>query len=109
MARQPIPEVDPSEVQRRLDTGEPMLLLDCREPKELALARIAGAHHVPMGDVPAHLQRLDPEVPIVVFCHAGVRSLSVAHFLIQQDFQAASMRGGIDAWSQTIDPTVPRY
>jgi rhodanese-related sulfurtransferase len=87
-----------------------LLLLDCREAEEVAAASIDGATHIPMGDVPARLQELDPETPVIVFCHHGIRSQSVAHFLRQQDFdEVLNMTGGIDAWSRKIDPDVPRY
>ncbi len=106
----PIPQVDPADVRRRLDAGEPIVLLDCREHDEVATAAIDDALHIPMGDVPANLQQLNPEATTIVFCHHGMRSLSVAQFLIQQDFDdVASLRGGIDAWSEQIDPNIPRY
>jgi len=66
---------------------------------------------MPMGDVPgrAH-QELDPEEHIVVLCHHGVRSINVTAWLRNQGFeQAQSLRGGIDAWSAEVDPSVPRY
>ncbi len=107
---EPIPQIDPVEVRRRLVDGENLLLLDCREVEEVDAAALDGAVHIPMGDIPANLQRLDPETPTIVFCHQGVRSLSVTHFLLQQDFdEVHSMRGGIDAWSRTVDPSIPRY
>ena len=100
----------PEEVKARLERGE-VLLLDVREPEELHLAAIAGATHIPMGDIPMRAnQELDPEAHIVVVCHHGVRSLNVTHWLRQQGFERAqSMRGGIDRWARTVDPTVPVY
>ena len=91
--------------------GHAPLLVDVREPWEVQTAHIEGAIFMPMGDVPsrAHTE-LDPEQPIVVVCHAGVRSMNVAVWLRDQGFEKAqSLRGGIDAWSREIDPTVPRY
>ena len=66
---------------------------------------------MPMGEVPGRaFQELDEEAPIAVLCHHGARSLSVANWLRQQGFEKAqSVAGGIDAWSQSIDPRVPRY
>jgi rhodanese-related sulfurtransferase len=86
-------------------------LIDVREPWEVATAHIDGSVTMPMGDVPARAhQELDPDERIVVFCHAGVRSMNVTVWLRNQGFeQAQSMRGGIDAWSAEIDPAVPRY
>jgi rhodanese-related sulfurtransferase len=86
-------------------------LIDVREPWEVATAHIEGSVLMPMGEVPgrAH-QELDPEEHVVVFCHAGVRSMSVTAWLRNQGFeQAQSMRGGIDAWSREVDSLVPRY
>lgn len=90
------------------------LLLDVREPWEVALARIVvpgmEARQVPMGEIPSRLQELDPQQPVAVYCHHGVRSLQVVAFLSRQGFDVVyNLAGGIDAWSQEIDPTVPRY
>ena len=86
------------------------VLLDCREPAELALARIDGAVHVPMNETPDRLSSLDAHKQIVVFCHHGVRSRHVAAFLRQHGFaNVTDMAGGIDAWSVDVDPSVPRY
>jgi rhodanese-related sulfurtransferase len=87
------------------------ILLDVREPWEFQTARFDHALLMPMGDVTsrAHAE-LDPDAHIVVVCHHGQRSLSVAMWLRGQGFERAqSLAGGIDAWSRTIDPTVPRY
>jgi rhodanese-related sulfurtransferase len=92
--------------------GEPpAVLLDVREPWEFQAASLPGSLPMPMGEVPsrAHTE-LDPDAHIVVLCHHGQRSLSVAMWLRAQGFERAqSLAGGIDAWSRTIDPTVPRY
>ncbi|UXH76468.1 rhodanese-like domain-containing protein [Roseateles amylovorans] len=90
------------------------LLLDVREPWEVALARIEVPGlawlHVPMGDIPARMQELEPEQPVAVYCHHGMRSLQVVAFLSRQGFDVVyNLAGGIDAWSREIDPTVPRY
>jgi len=86
-------------------------LIDVREPWEVATAHIEGSILMPMGEVPGHAhQELDPEEHVVVFCHAGVRSMNVTAWLRNQGFeQAQSMRGGIDAWSREVDSLVPRY
>jgi rhodanese-related sulfurtransferase len=87
------------------------LLLDVREPWEVQTASIAGAVAMPMGEVTsrAHAE-LDPDQPIVVVCHHGMRSLSVTMWLRNQGFEhVQSLAGGIDAWSRAIDPAVPRY
>lgn len=88
-----------------------VVLLDVREQWEHEEARIEGSVLIPVGDVPSRAnQELDPERRIVAFCHHGVRSMSVTAWLREQGFeQAQSLRGGIDAWSREIDPSVPRY
>ena len=106
-------EIAPQEVQRRLQAGEKLALIDVREPGEFQLARIDGAELIPMRTVPAELSRLDAqadEIELIVFCHHGVRSLNVVHWLRGQGVGACqSMAGGIDRWSLEIDPSVPRY
>jgi len=87
------------------------ILLDVREPWEFQYVHLPGSLLMPMGDVPsrAHAE-LDPDAPIVVLCHHGQRSLSVAMWLRNQGFDLAqSLAGGIDAYSRQIDPTLPRY
>jgi rhodanese-related sulfurtransferase len=104
-------EITVDQLRQRLTEPNPPLLLDVREPWEYATAHIAGATQMPMNEVPgrAH-QELDEDLPILVLCHHGARSLSVAAWLRDQGFaQAQSVAGGIDAWSRSIDPTVPRY
>ncbi|MDC8783842.1 rhodanese-like domain-containing protein [Roseateles koreensis] len=95
-------------------TGEPLRLLDVREPWEAALASIrlegAEARLMPMSQVPALCSTLDPKQPIVCYCHHGVRSLQVVAFLLRQGFETVyNLAGGIDAWSQDIDASVSRY
>ena len=87
------------------------LLLDVREPWEYQTAHLADSTLIPMGEVSARAhQELDEEAPILVLCHHGMRSLSVAAWLRNQGFeQAQSLRGGIDAWSAEVDPAVGRY
>ncbi len=114
MTETPLPlEITPREVQRRLQAGEKLALIDVREPGEFQLARIPNAELIPMRTVPAELSRLDSqaeESPLIVFCHHGVRSLNVVHWLREQGVEAClSMAGGIERWSLEIDPAVPRY
>ena len=86
-------------------------LIDVREPWELATAHVDGSVAMHMGEVPARAhQELDPEERLVVMCHHGVRSMNVTVWLRQQGFeQVQSLRGGIDAWSVEVDPSVGRY
>ncbi|MEQ1883644.1 MAG: rhodanese-like domain-containing protein [Bryobacteraceae bacterium] len=106
-------EISPMDVQRRIDAGEPLVLIDVRERDEFAINRISGAELMPMREVPANLQDLEAkaeQATLVIFCHHGVRSLNVAHWLRKEGVaNCQSMAGGIDAWSITVDPSVPRY
>ena len=103
-------EITPRQVKDRLDRGEKLLLVDVRELHEHALCGIAGAVLIPMGTIPANLQKLDVDDDVICFCHHGMRSLDVANWLRQQGVKSAkSMAGGIDRWSIEIDPKVPRY
>ena len=86
------------------------LLLDVREPWEFEKARIAGAQLIPMREVPARHQELDREKDVVAICHHGGRSQQVAIFLEKAGFtKIHNLVGGVDAWSRTVDPTVPVY
>jgi rhodanese-related sulfurtransferase len=88
-----------------------MRLVDVREHQEHAICHIEGARLIPMQTVPQHLQELDDDGPrIIVFCHHGMRSLSVVDWLRRQGVaNCQSMAGGIDRWSLEIDSNVPRY
>jgi len=106
-------ETSPQEIRRRIDAGKPLTLIDVREPEEFAITRIEGATLIPMRQIPANLQQLEAkadETMLIIFCHHGVRSLNVVHWLREQGVPACqSMIGGIDAWSALVDPSVPRY
>ena len=103
-------EVSAAELKQKLDGDSDLVLLDVREPEERATATIDPSFHIPMGDIPARVQELDPDQHIVVYCHHGVRSLNVTAWLRQQGFeQVQSLRGGIDRWSREVDPKVPLY
>jgi len=103
-------EIVPRDLKTRLDQGEPIMLLDVREPEEVAIVHLPGAVHIPMGDIPGRLHELDPDKEIVVYCHHGVRSMRVAMFLAQRDFaQVKNLAGGIDAWALDVAPGMTRY
>jgi rhodanese-related sulfurtransferase len=104
-------EVIPQDLSRMLTGPEQTRLLDVREPWETTVSSFPGAVSMPMGEVPSRAhQELDPDERIIVICHHGMRSLSVANWLRNQGFEMAqSLRGGIDAWSRDVDPAVARY
>ena len=89
---------------------EPPVLLDVREPVEFEYCVIAGSISMPMGEVPARQQEIDPEQDLVCICHHGVRSMQVAAFLERAGCERVfNLTGGIDAWSREVDPSVPVY
>ena len=105
-------EIDVLAVKQLLDSGEPLLLLDVREPHEHAAAKIDAATLIPMREIPGRLAELAPhkENRVVVHCHHGGRSQRVMNYLRQQGFtKVQNMIGGIDDWSLQVDPSVPRY
>jgi len=104
-------EITIDQLKQHLASPTPPLLLDVREQWEYDTAHIDGATLIPMAEIPARaFKELDEDSPILVLCHHGARSMSVAVWLRNQGFeQAQSVSGGIDAWSRNVDPTVPRY
>ena len=100
--------------EQRAAASAPLLLLDVREPWEVAIAAIElpGATRlcVPLGDLPARLAELDPAQPVVCIRHHGARSAQAVAFLERRGFASAyNLAGGIDAWSREVDPGVNRY
>jgi rhodanese-related sulfurtransferase len=110
-----IDQVRPTDVDAWLAAqGGNGLVLDVREVPELRAASVTPAGFelvtIPMNEVPARLQELDPDRPVACLCHHGARSMRVAMFLAQNGFsRVANVAGGIDAWSLERDPAVPRY
>lgn len=106
-------EVMPREVEERRLRGEQLCLVDVREEMEWQICRIPGANLVPMNTVPARLVELQAQAaatPLIIYCHHGVRSLNVVHWLRRNGVaNCQSMAGGIDLWSLEIDPHIPRY
>lgn len=108
-----IGEIDPVALKARRDrpnADDKLIVLDVREPEEIAIAPFPDALHIPMGDIPSRLTELDPDAEWVIVCHHGVRSAQVARYLAQMGFaRVNNLTGGIDAWSLTADPSTPRY
>jgi rhodanese-related sulfurtransferase len=103
-------EIAPEALRERLAGPDPPLLLDVRRPDEVAICSLEGAVHLPMDELQDRMSELDPTKETVVYCHHGVRSLSVTVFLRNQGFKnVSSLSGGIDRWSALVDPSVPRY
>ena len=105
-----IEEVSAPELARRLRGPAPPVLIDVREPWEHDVARIPGARLVPLNTVAAALSTFDPSREYVIYCHHGVRSLMAAQFLKERGLtRVANLSGGIAAWSEEVDPSVPQY
>ncbi|HXF07826.1 MAG TPA: rhodanese-like domain-containing protein [Candidatus Acidoferrales bacterium] len=101
--------VDVRHLSMWLREAAPPLLLDVREDWEHAIAHLPGTH-IPMGEIPARCDTLPRDRPIVVYCHHGMRSAQVVALLAARGFASVyNLKGGIDAWSAEIDPTLPRY
>ena len=104
-----IPQMSVQELKQHLDAGDDLLVLDVREPYEYQIANI-GARLIPMNDVPRRLDEIDRDREIVVHCQIGGRSQRVAEYLKKNGYEKVSnLAGGIRAWSEQIDPSVPKY
>ncbi len=107
-----IPEMTPTELKRRLDRGEPLAIIDVREPHEWDIANLApyGARLIPMRQIGGRLDELDADAEIVLQCRSGARSATVLRQLRDAGFTRVwNLAGGIRAWADEIDPTLPKY
>jgi adenylyltransferase/sulfurtransferase len=104
-----VPEIQPEELKQQLAAGEDIVLLDVREPHERAISRLPG-HFIPLGDLRERAHELDSSREIVVYCKLGARSAKAVEFLHSIGFRRVrNLAGGINAWAERIDPTLPRY
>lgn len=105
-------QITPAELSARMQKGEKPYLLDVRQPWENQLSQIEGSVLLPLADLPARLDEVQPAPgqAVVAYCHHGMRSLSAAALLEQRGLKdVLSLSGGIEAWSIQVDPKVPRY
>src|SRR5271168_5195446 len=103
-------EIDPVEVKAKLDRGEKFQFIDVREPHEYQIAKIPGTKLIPLGDLPKRVNELDSSIELIAHCKSGVRSGKAIDFLRQSGFKKLkNMTGGILAWSDKVDPRVPKY
>ena len=104
-----IPEISVQELKKLKQKNVDIFILDVRNPDEYALCNLEG-HLIPLAELPSRLQELNPNHYIIVHCHAGGRSARATHFLLQQGFKNVhNLRGGITAWANEIDLTMPKY
>ena len=105
-----IPTMSAHELKQKMDAREPFELIDVRETFEYEIARIDGARLIPLGEIAERADELRRDRPIVVHCHSGRRSAEAVRLLQQRGFgNIYNLEGGIDAWSDQIDPGVPKY
>jgi len=105
-----IPEITPVEVKKKMDAHEPFVLIDVREPHEYQICRIPGSKLIPLGEVPKRMNELNSADEIVVHCKSGMRSAKAVDFLMKSGFRKIhNLKGGILAWSEQVDPSVPKY
>ena len=103
-------EIDVAEVKAKLDRGDHFVLIDVREPHEYRICNIPAARLIPLGDFPKHVHEFDPNADIVIHCRSGVRSAKACGILRQAGFQhVRNMKGGILAWTDKVDPRMPKY
>jgi len=104
-----VPEITPKELKFRLDRGDDLYILDVREPHEFQICNLGG-HLIPLGDLSRRVNELDSSREIVAHCRSGKRSAEAVEFLRSAGFRKIwNLKGGILAWSDEVDPTVPKY
>ena len=108
---QQMPEITATELKQRLDSGEQVQIIDVREPNEYAIARIPNSKHIPLGQVVSRMSEIDPDMDTVVHCKMGGRSAKAIEALRRAGFtgRLTNLKGGITAWSNEVDPSVPKY
>lgn len=105
-----IPQLYPAELQRWRQDGKAFLLLDVRTDEETAVCALPDSVHIPMNLIPLRSNELPDGLPIVVYCHHGIRSLHTAMYLADAGFETLyNLQGGIDAWAAQIDENMARY
>jgi adenylyltransferase/sulfurtransferase len=111
ITQQHIPEITATELKQRLDSGEDIQIIDVREPDEVAIAKIPNSVHIPLGQILGRATEIDPHRAAVVHCKMGGRSAKAIDALKRSGFPGnlINLRGGITAWSNEVDPSVPQY
>ena len=103
-------ETTVTELKKKMDAKDDFFLLDVREPNEFQIGRIPGSTLIPLGEVPQRVNEIPRDKEIIVHCKMGGRSAKAATFLRQQGFKnVKNLTGGILAWSDKVDPSVPKY
>ena len=110
-AKPTMEEITATEMKERLDKGERIQIIDVREPHEYEIAKIPNSKLIPLGQVLNRMNEIDAERETIVHCKGGVRSAKAIEALQRSGFQGhlINLRGGITAWSDEVDPSVPKY
>jgi len=108
---QAMPEITATELKQRMDNGDDIQLIDVREADEVAIATIPNAVHIPLGQVMSRASEIDPNRETVIHCKMGGRSAKAIEALKRSGHTGnlMNLKGGITAWSNEVDPTVPKY
>lgn len=104
-------EITATELKHRMDAGDNIQLIDVRQPDEYAFAQIPGAKLIPLGDIIKRMDEIDPNRETIVHCKMGGRSAKAIEALQRAGFKGElkNLKGGITAWSNEVDPKVPKY
>jgi adenylyltransferase/sulfurtransferase len=108
---QPMQEMTATELKQKLDQGADIQIIDVREPNEYAFARIPNSIHIPLAQVVNRMSEIDTQRDTVVHCKMGGRSAKAIETLKRAGFtgRLVNLKGGITAWSNEVDPSVPKY
>ena len=106
-----MPEITPTELKQRLDNGDDIQIVDVREANEVAMAKLPNTIHIPLAQVVNRMSEMDPARETVVHCKMGGRSARAIEALKRSGFTGnlLNLTGGITAWSNDVDPSVPKY
>ncbi len=109
--QQPMPEITATELKQRLDQGDDIQIVDVREPNEVAVAKLPNSIHIPLAQVVNRMSEIDPNRETVVHCKMGGRSARAIEALQRSGFTGnlMNLKGGITAWSNDVDASVPKY
>jgi rhodanese-related sulfurtransferase len=110
-AQQAIPEITATELKKRLDSGADIQIIDVREPHEVAIAKIPNSIHIPLAQIVNRISEIDPGRETVVHCKMGGRSARAIEALKRSGFRGnlTNLKGGIIAWANEVDPSLPKY
>ena len=108
---QTMPEISATELKQRLDNGDDIQIIDVREANEVAIGKLPGSIHIPLGQIVNRMSEIDPSRETVVHCKMGGRSARAIEALKRSGFEGdlKNLKGGILAWSNDVDPSVPKY